>query len=191
MSTILNFRYQNMMYCLRFWVPGVKKWCTVDGSEFQIPKYDALSAIPSSRCQKLMMDQNRCAQIWRTVCDSEFLVSKSDDGPKSIVLMRASTKIILNHFESRVASRTLVPAKPGTLPALAVPPCGHTVWILLIPLLEPYNDTLLGNNKNDNRINVTERSRILCHTQNYRYNDENNATETGGIFCLPSLRSLA
>ena len=49
-----------------------------------------------------------------------------------------------DHFESRVASRTLVPAEHRQSPALAVPPCGHTVWILLIPPLEPYSGTLLG-----------------------------------------------
>ena len=54
-----------------------------------------------------------------------------------------------DHFESRVASRTwatnLCRTRAGRLPALAVAPCGHTVWTLLIPLLEPYNETLLGN----------------------------------------------
>ena len=27
----------------------------------------------------------------------------------------------------------------------AVTPCGHTVWTLFLPLLEPYSETLLGN----------------------------------------------
>ena len=75
-----------------------------------------------------------------------------------------------NRFTARGASRSLAPMVSGSIyrsqmalridfslggttgaprghivHTSAVTPCGHTVWTLFLPLLEPYSETLLGN----------------------------------------------
>ena len=83
LSTILSSRCQKVMYCCRFWFPGVRKWCAVTDSEFQVSKSVVLSTSMSSRCQKVLYCLRLCdsgVKKWCAVDDYECQV------PTSVVL---------------------------------------------------------------------------------------------------------
>ena len=109
------------MYCLRFRIPGhesiseaairILRNALMTATGGQIPAHESISEAAIRILRNALMSTRIVYEQWA----------------KIIVLMRASTKIIVNHVWpaghwARQPNRQLA--------ALAGPPCGHTVWTL-------------------------------------------------------------